>query len=357
MPESTPTERIAHAAASPEGANSTYVLPDRGVVIDPGPPGEASWRTLTEGLPAAGLSVDAVEVVIVTHWHADHAGVAPRLAAAAGVPVTAHASDAPLIGDYAIERERRLDRDASRLREWGVPDRIVAAIGDADEPSPMPDRCAVDAVEDGDSVAGVEAVHTPGHTEGHLAIDAGDALFLGDSVLPTYTPNVGGSDTRSTRPLSAYLHTLDRLEERLDRPAGSEDRLGESLDGPEGVRAFPGHGPTVDLPARIETIRAHHAERVREVVCALPGPGDADGEASSSTARGRTPWEVARDLFGEMRGIHAKMGAGEAAAHLAFAAEREFVERVGSDPDRYRRTGADASPDRVASALSASRYC
>jgi hypothetical protein len=36
-----------------------------------------------------------------------------------------------------------------------------------------------------------------------------------------------------------------------------------------------------------------------------------------------------------MNGIHAKMGAGEAAAHLAFAADRGFAERVGEMPDRY----------------------
>jgi glyoxylase-like metal-dependent hydrolase (beta-lactamase superfamily II) len=323
MSDPTPTvERIAHAAASPEGENSTYVLPDRGLVVDPGPPGDRSWETLAAGLPAAGLPVDDVETVVVTHWHADHAGLAPRLAAAADAELVLHATDAPLVADYAAERRRRLDRDARRLRSWGVPEATVTAVVGGDSPSPMPDTCPVRAVADGESVAGAEAIHTPGHTAGHLALRAGEALFVGDAVLPTYTPNVGGSDTRLDSALETYLDALDRLAERVG-DAGSE------------ADAYPGHGATVDLSGRIRTIRTHHAERIDDAVAALPAPGGADA--------GRTPWAVARDLFGEMAGIHAKMGAGEAAAHLAFAADHGFAERVGEAPDRYVR--CDPEPD------------
>jgi len=328
-------ERIAHAAASPEGENSTYVLPDAGVVVDPGPPGESPWGTLTAGLRAAGLPVEAVETVAVTHWHADHAGLAPRLAAAADAELVAHEADAPLVADYAAERERRLDRDARRLRGWGVPGSTVSGIVDGDTPSPMPDTCPVRAVTDGASVAGGEAIHTPGHTAGHLALRVDGALFVGDAVLPTYTPNVGGSDTRLESALGTYLDTLDGLVTRVDRE-------GEPAPG-----AYPGHGAAVDLRTRIRAIRDHHAERLRDAVDALPDPdgGEGDGDGDGS---GRTPWAVARDLFGEMAGIHAKMGAGEAAAHLAFAADHGFAERVGEAPDRYvrARRDPDAGPDR-----------
>lgn len=331
----TRIERIAHTAASPEGENSTYVLPDSGLVVDPGPPGDPSWKTLQTGLPAAGLPVESVEVVAVTHWHADHAGLAPRLAAAADAELVLHAGDAPLVADYAAERERRLDRDTRRLREWGVPETVVREVSSGDTPSPMPDRCPVTAVDDGDAVAGVETVHTPGHTAGHLALDAGDALLVGDAVLPTYTPNVGGSDTRVAAALSTYLDTTAELLERFGGATG------ETPD------AYPGHGSTVDLSPRIRTIRRHHAERVRDAVAALPGPGDSNATSTTdgATQPGRTPWAVAVDLFGEMRGIHVKMGAGEAAAHLAFAADAGFAERVAEAPDRYARRATDRDPE------------
>jgi glyoxylase-like metal-dependent hydrolase (beta-lactamase superfamily II) len=325
----TTVERIAHTGASPEGENSTYVLPHRGLVVDPGPPGEAPWETLTDGLAAAGLPVDAVETVAVTHWHADHAGVAPRLAAAADAELVLHEDDAPLVADYAAGRDRRLDRDARRLRAWGVPDATIAEIVDGDTPSPMPESCPVRAVADGDSVAGAEVVHTPGHTAGHLALLADDALLVGDAVLPTYTPNVGGSDTRLDTALSTYLDTLDGLVERFGGDDGPETEATPD--------AYPGHGSTVDLPGRIRTIRDHHAERILDAVDALPDSGDDTGDGEP----GRTPWAVANDLFGEMAGIHAKMGAGEAAAHLAFAADYGFAERIGEAPDRYVRARRD----------------
>ena len=329
MSDPTRIERIGHTAASPEGANSTYVLPDSGLVVDPGPPGEPSWKILQTGLSDAGLPVASVETVAVTHWHADHAGLAPRLAAAADADLVLHEADAPLVADYAAERERRLDRDARRLREWGVPEAVVRELVDGDTPSPMPDACPVTAVDDGESVAGLEAVHTPGHTAGHLALDAGDALLVGDAVLPTYTPNVGGSDTRLDRPLETYLDTIDGLVERFVR-----DRSGAP---PE---TYPGHGATVDLPGRIQTTWDHHAGRILDAVDALPDPDD--------DPSGKTPWAVAGDLFGEMDGIHAKMGAGEAAAHLDFAADHGFAKRVGEAPDRYvrRRADPDVDPDR-----------
>ena len=316
MSDPTRIQRIAHTAASPEGENSTYVLPDSGLVVDPGPPGDPSWETLQAGLSDAGLSVESVETVAVTHWHADHAGLAPRLAAAADAELVLHEADAPLVADYAAERERRLARDARRLREWGVPDATVAGIVEGDTPSSMPDQCPVTAVVDGESVAGLEAVHTPGHTAGHLALLAEDALLVGDAVLPTYTPNVGGSDTRLDRPLETYLDTIDGLVQLFVR-----DRSGAP---PE---TYPGHGATVDLRGRIRTMWDHHAGRILDAVDALPDPDD--------DPSGKTPWAVAGDLFGEMAGIHAKMGAGEAAAHLAFAADHGFAERVGEAPDRY----------------------
>lgn len=386
-------DRIAHTAASPEGENSTYVLPAHGLVIDPGPPGDGSWAVLTDGLAAAGLPVAAVETVVVTHWHADHAGLAPRLADAADATLVLHEADAPLVGAYAAERERRVARDARRLREWGVPEATVEAVLARDEPSPMPDSYPVTAVADGDAVGGVgQVLHTPGHTAGHLALAvgptdgpgaAGQSLFVGDAVLPTYTPNVGGTDTRMHDPLADYLDTLERLaafatgrRETAVRDTGTTGDAGghrppDDAADPVGVsaRAFPGHGAAVALPERIATIRDHHADRVRNVLAALPAsdaalPGTDDAGPPTRTAAapdsssdaGRTPWTVACELFGDLEGIHVKMGAGEAAAHLAFAVGRGLAERVGETPDRYVRTVAAGDVDAV-DPLPPSRYC
>jgi len=404
--------RIGLGAGSPEGENSAYVLPKLGVVVDPGPPTDAAWDRLVDGIEATGLDVDDVALVLLTHWHADHAGLGPRLAEAADARLAMHEADAPLVADYAAERERRLDRDAARLRAWGVPDDRVRALRGADRPSPMPDSYPVRALSEGERVLGLKVVHAPGHTLGgaaYLLDDGtrsasdgsrrdGPLLFVGDHVLPTYTPNVGGGDSRlfgtdherdpagvavdHPDPLMVYLDALDRLVRvvgtggadgavgggRADGDDRAETSNGASGDGSKTVgdgdggtveyerngggvdgtvrRGLPGHGAPFDLEARADEITAHHRarrERVVEIVTesgsttGTPASDGTSGDESEWVAgrRGVTPWAVAKELFGEMNGVHAKMGVGEAAAHLAALRACGEVEVVEEEPLRY----------------------
>lgn len=297
---------ITVGTGSPEGANSAYLLPERGVVVDPGPPGDEPWSALREGVRAAGCALDAVDHVVVTHWHADHTGLAPRLARAADAMVHMHARDAPLLASYEQARAERLERDAAALRRWGVPESTVEAVIEGDTPSPVPAETRVESHADGDEVAGGRLLHTPGHTAGHAALAFDDHLFVGDCLLPTYTPNVGGSDTRLANPLGAYLESVTRLERHV------------------GEREFhPGHGDALALPNRIDRIRAHHEERTRRV------------SERVATRERATPWDVAGDLFGDLAGLHVKFGAGEAAAHLASLHEAGYVAEVDEEPTVY----------------------
>lgn len=316
-------ERVQVSTAygsGPEGGNSAWVLPESGVVVDPGPPGDGAFEHLGSELEAAGLAVADVADVLVTHWHADHAGLAPRLADAADATLHLHERDAPLVADYAEERERRVARDAAALARWGVPDEHVDRLRDADGPSPMPDAFPVAELDDGDRVGPLRAVHAPGHTAGHVgfavADDPGSArdgegrVLTGDAVLRTVTPNVGGGDTRQEAPLSAYRDALGDLSAAGDR-------------------ALPGHGTAFALHDRVAELREHHRERAALVHDSLAGlAGDGEG--------GVTPWTVARDRFGDMDGYHVKFGAGEAFAHLQDLVAIDLVARVGDDPLRYR---------------------
>ncbi|NUB93810.1 MBL fold metallo-hydrolase [Haloterrigena sp. SYSU A121-1] len=307
--------RIPVGDGSPEGTNSAYILPARGVVIDPGPPTETAWTSLQNGITETGLAFDDVEHVFVTHWHIDHAGLAYRLADRANATVHAHRDDAALIGDYASARRRRLRRDRRTLEQWGVPESVRDDVLSRDTSSPLPDSFVVVSHESGDTVAGVEFVHTPGHTAGHASLKTDEDLFLGDLLLPTYTPNVGGSDTRLDDPLGRYLTSVNGLEST-------------SGDG------NPGHGAELEIESASADVRRHHRDRARAAFRAI----------ATSEVTARTPWEVARQLFGDMRGIHAKFGAGEAAAHLQRLAELGIVERVDGDAVRYR-PAVDSYPD------------
>jgi glyoxylase-like metal-dependent hydrolase (beta-lactamase superfamily II) len=112
-------ERVQVSTAygsGPEGGNSAWVLPEHGVVVDPGPPGDEAFEHLRSELLAVGLALEDVADVLVTHWHVDHVGLAPRLADAADATLHLHERDAPLVADYAVERERRVGRDAAHAR-------------------------------------------------------------------------------------------------------------------------------------------------------------------------------------------------------------------------------------------------
>ncbi|MFC6766881.1 MBL fold metallo-hydrolase [Natrinema soli] len=304
-------EQIRIRTGGPEGFNSAYVLPERGLLIDPGPPGEESWNQLRRGLRNAGVALDDVVHVVVTHWHVDHAGLAPRIAETADAQIHMHERDAPLLATYARERERRYHRDATTLEAWGVPAERVTDVHAADIPSALPDKTVVETHVEGDTVAGTTVIHTPGHTAGHLALSVDGHVFVGDTVLPTYTPNVGGSDTRLANPLASFLRSINRLE-RAD-----------------GV-LHPGHGSQLDTPKRLKTIRNHHqgrSQRVFNWVRRLNRP---------------TPWDIAKELFGEMQGIHIKFGAGEAAAHLEYLVQNDIIATISTDPLRFElRQGAD----------------
>lgn len=297
--------RIPVGEGSPEGVNSAYLITEKDTIVDPGPPTEKAWNVLRSKLDERSITFDDIDHVFVTHWHSDHAGLACRLAEETGATIHMHPSDAPLVGDYAAARERRLDRDVATLRRWGVPETRRDALLDADSPSTMPETYPVATHRDGEMVAGLEVLHTPGHTAGHVSLAVDETLLLGDLLLPTYTPNVGGSDTRIDDPLAAYLSSIDRVNARFEE--------GE-----------PGHGTTMDVTRAVDGVRVHHRERAHAAFHAL------------STVNDPTPWAVARDLFGEMCGIHAKFGAGEAAAHLDRLVALDIVERTGDDPVRYR---------------------
>jgi glyoxylase-like metal-dependent hydrolase (beta-lactamase superfamily II) len=71
--------------------NCYALLDERGAaVVDPGMPGQATWRTLEARLARAGLRVRDVHTVVITHSHPDHFGGATRFVREAGARVVAH---------------------------------------------------------------------------------------------------------------------------------------------------------------------------------------------------------------------------------------------------------------------------
>ena len=193
---------------------NTYLIDttDGVVVLDPGP--EDHPEHVEAILRATG---GAVALILVSHTHHDHVGAVPALREATG---------APTVG----------------FRESGLesfdPDIKLA---------------------DGDSIAGLQAMHTPGHASDHLcfALTArgGEAvLFSADHVMSWSTSVVSppGGD------MAAYFSSLRLLLDRTDDVY------------------LPGHGPPLPEPhALVREMLHHRMARERAIAEKLRhGPAD-----------------------------------------------------------------------------------
>lgn len=313
--------RIALGNTEFEGRNNAYLLVghDSTAIVDTGVATPTTRQQLEAGLAERNVTFSDIDAVVLTHWHADHVGLASAIQDQGGATVYIHEADAPLVRQdpEALDAFRALQEQ--RFDEWGIPadkqaelvDRLDMGLAIAGDPVEVETVVSGDRLVVGDR--SLEVVHAPGHTSG-LSLFAFDGeanreAFVGDAVLPVYTPNVGGADLRVERPLATYLETLDRLE------AADYDRF------------WPGHRDVIEEPSeRVRAIIDHHRERTRRVFEVLKEHGPADA------------WTVSDHLFGELNGIHILHGPGESFAHIDHLVRHGAVEST----DEGFRLAADA---------------
>src|SRR5262249_1700241 len=157
------------------------------VLIDAGWDDDVSWQVLTDGLTSIGARLSDIRAVLVTHFHADHLGLADRVRAASGAWVALHRLDA----EAATDMRRRADRMVRGLREQfprhGMPEPEIRNVLermpiDRFTDSPVPDVL----LQDGETITvpgrSLRVVWTPGHTPGHTCFYEADRqlLFTGD---------------------------------------------------------------------------------------------------------------------------------------------------------------------------------
>lgn len=143
----------------------------RVLLVDTGRLGEGP--AVAAALRDWGLDRDALTHVVLTHWHADHAGSAAEIGAWPGVQVLAHRADAPVV---------RGERPGAAPVLTGTEEPLLAQVSRdlPDAPPARVDRELVD--EEVLDEIGARVVATPGHTDGSLALHVVEAgvLFTGD---------------------------------------------------------------------------------------------------------------------------------------------------------------------------------
>jgi glyoxylase-like metal-dependent hydrolase (beta-lactamase superfamily II) len=295
-----------------EGRNAVYLIGAQGTgpttLVDTGLATRSVEAALRDGLADHGVGVADLDRILLTHYHADHAGLAGELQRESGATVHVHRADLPLVAREDGAWEALRDQHLEAFDTWGMPndaqEELLAFLDAHDDI--VGDPAAVEPFEDGTTFqAGsttLTAIHLPGHTRGLCGfeglIEGENALLSGDALLPRYTPNVGGADVRTENPLAKYVDSLARM-------------VDTDYD-----RAYPGHRDPIDDPtARAETIRRHHRDRTSRAIEVLQEHGPADA------------WTVSAHLFGDLENIHILHGPGEAAAHLKHLVDHGVVER------------------------------
>jgi len=215
FPVRTPTK-------PPATTTNCYVVGTRDfVVVDPGSPYEDEQAALGEYVDELRAAGRAMREIILTHLHPDHVAGAEALRARAGggVPVAAHRLTAEALGG------------AVRVDRFVEDDEIIEL--------------------DGDPRLSLRALHTPGHTRGHLALyeERAGALLTGDCIVGIGSVLIEPPEGS----VRDYLRTLERFR--------GLPRLTVLLGG---------HGPAVGGPReKIDEYIAHRLKRERDILAAV----------------------------------------------------------------------------------------
>ncbi len=182
------------------------------VLVDAGFPGQLDQ--LREETGRAGVSLDRLTRLIVTHQDVDHiGGIAALLTLNDRIEVLAHEQDRA----YVVGEKRLIKVTPERLEQLSehlsyLPDERRRTVIEGFENA----RARVDrTLADGERlpyVGGVIVIHTPGHTPGHISLYleqsrvllAGDALNVSDGRLV-------GPNPRLTPEMDQATHSLKKL--------------------------------------------------------------------------------------------------------------------------------------------------
>jgi len=299
--------------------NAWAVASDGGIVLfDTGMGGRGRLRQLDLALAQVSFTVDDVRLVVCTHSHTDHYGLAGSIVGRTGCELWMHPRWEH-VRLHADDPAAALEARIEVARQSGVPARALERYRERREEDDdtgidsikEPDRDLVPGVQIETDIGTWQVYETPGHAPSHVVLHQPDRKLLisGDHLLGRTV--LFFDYGHSPDPVGEFLGGLDEIE-----PLDVE-------------LVLPGHGRTFrDPEAKIAESRRQVDELVGKVRQALAG-----GE--------RTAFEVVAEIVGpENLNTPASAWALQIVLscldHLALAGEVEAID--GSDPQRWRLT-------------------
>jgi glyoxylase-like metal-dependent hydrolase (beta-lactamase superfamily II) len=316
--------RLAIPTPFQVGRVNAYLIEDSPLtLVDSGPNSAKALDELERALSARGHAIEDIELLIITHQHIDHFGLASILARRSGAEVAALDRLVPHLARFGEQAELDdLFAEQVMLRH-GIPADVVAALravsasfrawgATVEATRPLADGSVLNLRD-----RTLRVLHRPGHSPSDtLFLDESRSILLAADHLIKHI---------SSNPLLA--RPLGEAQDRGDAGAGERPRaLITYLASLELTRAMtlslvlPGHGqPIVDHVSLIdERFRLHRrrAEKIHSLIASRP----------------RTAHEIAQELWGNVAVTQAYLTLSEVLGHLdILLAERRAAENEQPD--------------------------
>jgi glyoxylase-like metal-dependent hydrolase (beta-lactamase superfamily II) len=272
-------------------------------LVDSGPNSAKALDELEQGLAALGHSIEDIELLVISHQHIDHFGLASILARRSGAEVAALDRLAPFLAGFGQESDLE-DRFAEQtMLRHGIPPDVVTALrsvsasfrgwGSAVEVTrPLSDG--------GELVLGdrtLRVLHRPGHSPSDTVFhDESRGMLLAADHLIAHI----SSNPLLARPLEAEgEYTGPRPQALITYMASLEKTRAMDLE-----LVLPGHGrPITDHAALIDErfrLHARRAEKINRLVAQQP----------------RSAHEIAQELWGNVAVTQAYLTLSEVLGHV-----------------------------------------
>ncbi|MCL5959561.1 MAG: MBL fold metallo-hydrolase [Chloroflexi bacterium] len=291
---------------------------DGWTLVDTGFDADEAYSSLVDQFRELAGDLTRLKRVVMTHWHADHFGLAHRVKANTNAQIMMHEADVTFLNSIYHDRLNDAQGYGAWLAFNGAPPDEVDTLQ-----QPMSGgffanggKFAPDVPLRGGEELRIgrfkfDVVWTPGHTVGHICLHEPTERILisGDHVLPIITPSVAYNLRAGGNPLANFLGSLHRLR------------------GLDVAFVLPAHEHSFhDLTKRIDEITRHHLERCEEILASIDGPFRTAYQISS-----KITWANGEMVWDRMPRFHKLMAVGETLAHLYHMLYEGKVENTADD--------------------------
>jgi glyoxylase-like metal-dependent hydrolase (beta-lactamase superfamily II) len=318
------------------GRVNCYLIEDEPLtLVDTGPNSGKALDDLEHQLADRERSIEELELVILTHQHIDHIGLAEIVASRSGAEVAAIGASASFLENFGEDAERDDQFAAELMLSHGVPEDVVTALQSVSRSfRAWGSRPKVTKpLRDGEMLrfAGrsLEVQHRPGHSPSDTLLWDADRrlLFAADHLIAHISSNA-----LITRPLDGSSERTQALVTYIESMRRTRELPAEIV--------LPGHGePITDHVALIDERFSQYrrrAEKIYELVAERP----------------RTGYELAQALWGNVAVTQAFLTLSEVIGHLDLLVNARRVREVDDDGViRFEATGGgDPGEDLLAGA-------